>query len=176
MTTRRVVTGTNEDGKSYFVYDGATPGHLDLGIALDDEIWVDDPANPDPTASKDPARAQRFRLEPPPGGSTLRVFTFPPESELPDEPAEIAAALAAVEARFDTGGVMEQDHPGMHTTQTIDYGIVLSGEIDLELDEGEVHLTPWDVVVQRGTRHAWRNRSAQPCTIAFVLISSPNYS
>ena len=71
---------------------------------------------------------------------------------------------------------MEQNDPGMHTTRTIDYGIVLSGEIYLELDEGEVHLTPGDVVVQRGTRHAWRNRSAEPCKIAFVLISSSNYS
>ena len=63
----------------------------------------------------------------------------------------------------------------MHTTRTIDYGIVLSGEIDLELDEGEVHLKAGDVVVQRGTRHAWRNRSSEPCRIAFVLIDSPNY-
>ena len=70
---------------------------------------------------------------------------------------------------------MEEDDPGMHTTPTIDYGIVLSGEIDLELDEGEVHLQAGDVVVQRGTRHAWRNRGTEPCRIAFVLISSPNY-
>jgi mannose-6-phosphate isomerase-like protein (cupin superfamily) len=170
-----VVTGTNEHRKSYFVYDGATPGHLDLGLALDDEIWIDDPENPDPTASRDPATAEKFQLEPPRGGSTLRVFTFLPDSDLPDDPAELAAALGAAAARFDTRGVMEQDAPGMHTTRTIDYGIVLSGEIYLELDEGEVHLTPGDVVVQRGTRHAWRNRSSKPCTIAFVLISSPNY-
>ena len=70
---------------------------------------------------------------------------------------------------------MEKDDQAMHTTRTIDYGIVLSGEIDLELDEGEVHLGPGDVVVQRGTRHAWRNRGSRPCTMAFVLISSPNY-
>ena len=175
MTTRRVVPGTNEDGKSYFVYDGATPGHLDLGIALDDEIWIDDPANPDPTVSRDPAKAEKFQLEPPPGGSALRVFTFLPHSDLPNDPAEMAAALAAAADRFDTGGVMEEDDPGMHTTRTIDYGIVLSGEIYLELDEGEVHLTPGDVVVQRGTRHAWRNRRSEPCTIAFVVISSSNY-
>jgi len=175
MTTRRVVCGTNDAGKSYFVYDGVTPGHLDLGVALDDEIWIDDPANPDPTVSRDPASAEKFQLEPPSGGSVLRVFTFLPDSDLSDDPAELAAALAAAADRFDTGGVMEPDDPGMHTTRTIDYGIVLSGEIDLELDEGEVHLTAGDVVVQRGTRHGWRNRSSEPCKIAFVLISSPNY-
>ena len=175
MTTRRVVTGTNEAGKSYFVYDGATPGHLDLGLARDDEIWVDDPANPDPTASRDPASAAKFHLVPPAGGSRFRVFTLLPDSDLQDAPAEMAAALAAAADRFDTGGVMEPDNPGMHTTRTLDYGIILSGEIDLELDEGEVHLTAGDVVVQRGTRHAFRNRSSEPCTIAFILISSPNY-
>lgn len=63
----------------------------------------------------------------------------------------------------------------MHTTPTIDYGIVLSGSICLELDEGEVELNAGDVVVQRGTRHAWHNRGDAPCTVAFVLISSPNY-
>lgn len=175
MATRRVVTGTNEQGKSYFVHDGETPGHLDLGIALDDEIWIDDPANPDPKATSDPASAEQFQLQPPPGGSRIRVFTFLPGGDVPDDPEKFAAAVAAAKSRLDTGGVMEQDNPGMHTTQTIDYGIVLSGQIVLELDEGEVHLDAGDVVVQRGTRHAWRNRSSMPCTMAFILISSPNY-
>ena len=70
---------------------------------------------------------------------------------------------------------MEQDNPGMHTTQTIDYAIVLSGETDLRLDEGEVHLRAGDIVVQRATRHGWYNRSDEPCPVAFVLISSSNY-
>ena len=83
MTTRRVVTGTNREGKSYFVHDGPTPGHLDLGLAIDDEIWLDDPENPDPSGSKDPAQAEKFHLEPPPDGSILRVFTFQPQSRCP---------------------------------------------------------------------------------------------
>ncbi len=103
------------------------------------------------------------------------MFTFLPQSYVPEDPKEFRAAVAAAGDRFDTGGVMEPDNPGMHTTRTIDYGIILSGEIDLELDEGEVHLAAGDVVVQRGTRHAWRNRSEEPCRVAFILISSPNY-
>jgi mannose-6-phosphate isomerase-like protein (cupin superfamily) len=175
MTTRRVVTGIDEAGKSYFVHDGATPGRVDLGLAVDDEIWLDDPASPDPHAARDPATAEKFHLEPPESGSILRVFTFLPQSYVPEDPKEFKAAVAAAGDRFDTGGVMEPDNPGMHTTRTIDYGIILSGEIDLELDEGEVHLSAGDVVVQRGTRHAWRNRSEEPCRVAFILISSPNY-
>jgi quercetin dioxygenase-like cupin family protein len=83
--------------------------------------------------------------------------------------------MAAAWSRVEVGDAFDADEPGMHTTRTIDYGIVLSGEIDLELDEGVAHLRPGDVVVQRGTRHAWRNRGTEPCTVAFVLISSPNY-
>ena len=172
MSTRRVVTGVNAQGKSCFVYDGPTPGHLDVGLFVDDEIWVDDPGQPDPGARRDPVAVDTFQLEPPPGGSVLRVFTFQPGSV---DPASIDPTVLAAAARFATGNAMEAENPGMHTTRTIDYGIVLSGKIDLELDDGEVHLVAGDVVVQRGTRHAWRNRSGEPCVMAFVLISSANY-
>jgi quercetin dioxygenase-like cupin family protein len=76
--------------------------------------------------------------------------------------------------RFDDGGAMEPDAPGFHTTPTIDYIIVLSGEVDLELDAGSVHLTPGDIVVQRATRHAWRVNGDQPCVMAGINISQPN--
>ena len=170
MTTRRVVTGIDNEGKSYFLHDGPTPGNFDIGVITSDEIWIDDPGNPDPAGSVDPAVADTFHLEPPDGGSVLRITTFVPGV---DEAAVIAAVQTGT--RFDTGDALERDDPGMHTTATIDYGIVLSGEIDLELDGGEVHLGPGDVVVQRGTRHAWRLRSDEPCTMAFVLIASSNY-
>ena len=173
--TRRVVTGINAQGKSYFVHDGPTPGHLDLGLAIDDEIWVDDPAKSDVDSDHDPARSEKFFLEPPRDGSTIRVFTFLPEGQAPPAGEELSKRIAEAGARFDTGGVMEEDNPGMHTTRTIDYGIVLSGEVFLELDEGEVHLEAGDIVVQRGTRHAWHNRGTGPCKIAFVLIGSSNY-
>ena len=170
MVRRRVVTGINAEGKSYFVHDGPTPGHLDMGVRVIDEIWVDDPASPDPQEKRDPVDVETFHLEPPAEGSVVRVLTFRPGS------AQAAGkSLAALAARFDTGDAMEEDELGMHTTRTIDYGIVLSGEIDLELDEGEVHLSAGDVVVQRATRHAWRSRSDQPCVMAFVLVSSANY-
>jgi mannose-6-phosphate isomerase-like protein (cupin superfamily) len=172
MASRRVVTGNNNAGKSCFVHDGPTPGHLDAGFFTTDEIWIDDPGRPDPEASLDLVNAEIIKLEPPVNGSIIRIFTFPPQRSFPEIVGEeILKALA----RFDTGNSMEEDSPGMHTTATIDYGIVLSGEIDLELDCGEVHLKAGDVVVQRATRHAWRNRGSVPCRMAFILISSPNY-
>ena len=103
----------------------------------------------------------------------LRLVTFQPDSSPTPVSAETIVANAA---RFNTGDAMEADNPGMHTTKTIDYGVVLSGEIVLQLDDSERTLGPGDVVVQRGTRHAWRNRSAEPCVIAFVMVASPNYS
>lgn len=172
MTTRRVVTGINEDGKSCVIHDGPTPGVLDLGRAINHEIWVDDPADPGPDAARAPVADGRFVLEPPRGGSVLRVFTFLPAGRS-DGPTEDAIAEALT--RWETGDAMEPDNPGWHATRTIDYGIVLSGEIELELDERSVRLGPGDVVVQRGTRHAWRLPGDEPCTMAFVLISSPNY-
>ncbi|HYW92779.1 MAG TPA: cupin domain-containing protein [Gammaproteobacteria bacterium] len=172
MPTRRVVTGNDARGKSYFVFDGPTPGHLDAGVFQTDEIWVDDPAQPDPDARRDPVDVHRHHLMPPVGGSTVRIFTFPPQAEMSEITPEL---VERVRARFDTGDAMEEDNPGMHTTPTIDYGIILSGEIDLEVDAGEVHLQAGDVVVQRATRHAWRNRGDRLCNVAFILISSPNY-
>jgi hypothetical protein len=79
MTTRRIVTGINADGKSYFVHDGPTPGRLDAGTAISDEVWVDDPTDPDPTAANDPVDCERIYLEPPVNGSVMRVCTFMPE-------------------------------------------------------------------------------------------------
>ncbi len=151
MTPRRVVTGIDAGGKSYVVHDGETPGHLNDGFFVQDNIWIDDPSNPDPAATQDPADDPRSLLssgvEIPVDGSSFGLLTFMPG-----------------------GGSV------LHTTRTIDYGIVLSGEIDLELDEGEVHFVAGDVVVQRGTQHAWHNRSDQDCVMAFILFESPNYA
>lgn len=176
MTTRRVVTGIDDDGKSYVVHDGPTPGSVDLGAIVLDDIWVDDPADPDPGARRDPVAGDSLTLVGPPGGSVVRVGTFmpPTRSDMPSE-----EAIAAAADRWDAGGAMEEGdagEEGWHTTATIDYGIVISGQVELGLDDGWVTLGPGDVVVQRATRHAWRLVGDEPCKIAWVLISSPNYS
>ena len=152
MATRRAVTGINAEGKSYFVHDGPTPGTPNRGgPVVINEIWIDNPADPDPTASRDPVDPEVFHRDPPENGSAIRVVIWPPHY-----PGQ------------DSG-------PGWHTTPTIDYGIVISGEMELTVDEGSVILGPGDVYVQRGTNHAWRVAGDEPCTMAVVMISSPNY-
>jgi hypothetical protein len=172
MPARRIVTANDTDGKSYFQHDGPTPGVVDLGAFLDEEIWVDDPASSKISSETDPAAAEAFDLEPPPGGSRIRVFTFRPNDGTAYDPEKLRVSAS----RFNTGQAMEDKRPGMHTTPTIDYGIVLQGEISLELDSGSINLVQGDIVVQRATAHAWRNYSDQPCVMVFVLISSANYS
>ena len=171
MRTRRIVTGIDSEGRSFFQEDGETPGYLDLGAFIDEEIWIDDPGAAE-TEYVDPASAEKFDLVPPQGGSRARIFTFMPDKGQSYDPEVISKAAQ----RFNTGEAMDPENPGMHTTATIDYGIVLSGNITLELDEGSRKLGPGDIVVQRATAHAWRNNSDQPCTMLFVLISSPKYT
>jgi hypothetical protein len=154
--------------------DGAPPvvlrSPLQEGLAFT-EVWntSSTPARvdnaPDPTVGRTP------QTTPPAGGTIIRVVDIPPEGPGgPQVSAEQAAALLASvgldhpEARGTTR------HPFMHRTQTIDYGIVLSGEIYLVLDDEEVHLRAGDIVVQRGTIHAWSNRSDAVCRMAFVLV------
>ena len=93
------------------------------------------------------------------------------------EPTRERLAAEMRETRPGRVEVLEPDHPGMHTTHTVDFDLVVSGEVWLELDDGaEVHLRAGDGVVQNGTRHAWRNRSDQPCVIAVALVGAARTS
>ena len=109
---------------------------------------------------------------PGPGGSRMFIVTFPPDEVMMDSSFRPEAAMQ--EIREHVPGLAEHFEPdGMHATPTIDYDIVLEGEIWLELDDGqEVHLKKHDVVIQNGTRHAWRNKGTRPATLAFVLIGT----
>jgi hypothetical protein len=102
------------------------------------------------------------------------VVTFPPDSVMAAPNFDPAAAGA--EYMKAIPGLAEQfeiAHPGMHTTDTVDYSMLLSGEIHLELDDGQrKRLEPHDIVIQQGTRHAWRNLGAAPATMLFVLVAA----
>jgi hypothetical protein len=131
-------------------------------------LWVTDGAPADNTGAAD-AAARRVVLEPPPSGTVLRVVEFPPDHTLAG--FDRAAAFEALGA----GHAMDPSaarHPGMHRTATVDYAIVLSGEIWALMDEGETLLRAGDVLVQRGTNHAWSNRGAAPCLVAFILVAA----
>ena len=152
MTVRRVVTGIDDQGRSTFLSDGPAFGGDRWA-----EVWVTDPTQ-GLTAVVDPQDGMMV-LEPPAGGTAWRVFEVPPDAQMREAMANAVGVLEGTEA------------DGFHTTQTIDYVMVLEGDISLELDTGEVTLHPGDCVVQRSTRHAWRNRNDFPVKMVAVMVS-----
>jgi mannose-6-phosphate isomerase-like protein (cupin superfamily) len=165
MKVRRIATGHTTDGKSIVVSDteveGKTPGLLSL--------WGSDRA---PKFPDDGSESQWSTFFPPVGGYRFGLFTLPPESASPEAAPAHQGTLDEIEAMLP-GLVahMEPNSPGMHTSDTIDFEYVISGEVWLELDDSvQVHLRAGDSVVQNGTRHAWRNRGHEPCTIVVFMI------
>jgi mannose-6-phosphate isomerase-like protein (cupin superfamily) len=174
MNVRRVVTG-KVGGKAKIISDGGTrrsrafkniPGQ---SAAL---IWSTAAVPSAPGDGSDIVSEKSSYLPAEPGETRLMIVTFAPDSVMMSIDA-VAGFQEFAEHIPDLAATMEPESPGMHTTQTVDYGIVLEGEVWLELDDGkQVHLKPHDVVVQNGTRHAWRNKSDKPVKIAFVLIGA----
>jgi mannose-6-phosphate isomerase-like protein (cupin superfamily) len=161
---RRIVTGHDAEGKSVVVIDGPATA---FGA-----FWQTEGAPADNRSAKDAAQAVDM-LEPAPSGSIFRYAVIAPEDPgISREQREAATAkmfaqMHAEHCRPDTAR-----DPGMHKTKTVDYVILLSGEVTLLLDHGEVKLKPFDVVVQRGTNHAWINKGKEPAIIAAVLIDA----
>jgi quercetin dioxygenase-like cupin family protein len=168
---RRIVTGHNARGRSIFLSDAPSPHVLTLPGRPDfalTNLWVTDAAPASNAGSAD-AAARPVVLEPPSQGTIFRVVEFPSEKSGPA--FDRKAAFDAMGA----GHAMDPDagrHPGMHKTDTVDYAIVLSGEIWALMDEGETLMKAGDCLVQRGTNHAWANRSDAPCLVAFILVSA----
>jgi naringenin degradation protein FdeH len=169
---RRVVTGHNAQGKSVIVSDAASPHVLEIpgmpGIALIN-LWVTDGA-PASNAGQADGAARPVVLEPPARGTIFRIVDFPPDKAMAGgvDRGKAFAAMGAAHAMDKSGA----RHPAMHKTNTIDYALVLDGEIWALMDEGETLLKAGDCLVQRGTNHAWSNRSDTPCRVAFILVSA----
>jgi len=168
---RRVITGHDKDGRSIFVMDGKAPNVLEMasmpGVALTD-LWRTK-SSPASNAGNADAATGRIKLEPPAEGTILRIVEFPPDSAW-RKSADAAKAFASIGA----GGA--PDHASgdamMHATATVDYIIVLKGEIWAILDKGEKLLKQGDILIQRGTNHSWSVRTREPCIIAAVLIGA----
>jgi mannose-6-phosphate isomerase-like protein (cupin superfamily) len=129
-----------------------------------------------PAAGGDPTLA-RHTYFPDPGGTRFFVVRFPPAAAAESAAARGVDVAAATSRFFDQfpglGDVMEADHPGMHASKTVDYLVILAGEIDLELDDGATRrLRAGDVVVQNGTRHAWKNPGSVDCVLAGVVVGA----
>lgn len=174
MNVRRVVTGQTGDGKSVFVSDEKVdPIRLPLMAGLEfRRVWGDDETTKLPTDGDQPEAPTFF---PPTGGFRFTFVTLPPEGSTAI-PEDLDLELAVAEVNEKLPGMMEHmepDNPGMHTTDTVDLDLIITGELDLELDDGaEVHLGPGDCVIQNGTRHAWHNRTSQPCTMLSILVGA----
>ena len=177
MSFRRVVTAKNAAGKSVVVSDGPSPREMALKHTpgfVSAPLWMSGATPSLAAVGNDPMSAPGKSLLPGPGGSTFMLVTFPPDSVMmsPDfDPAKAGPEhLAAAPGIAET---FEMENPGMHTTPTVDYAVVLDGEIWLELDHGEtIHLKQHDTVVQQGARHGWRNKGHKPATLAFVLLGA----
>jgi mannose-6-phosphate isomerase-like protein (cupin superfamily) len=168
---RRVVTGHDASGKAVVLMDGAAPNQKLRNTGLVSTLrWATDETPADISGAGD--RADRESgVAPPPAGSVLRVVDFPPLG------AEAAATLdqAAIHREMGLGTASHGTparHPFTHRTRSIDYAVVLEGEIDMLLDDTQVRLRAGDILVQQGTNHAWVNNSKANCRIAFVLIDA----
>ena len=169
---RRIVTGHNEKGKSIITLDGPPARSIGEDVGGLFELWNTDGEEVISTDNLDRAD-QEIILSPPSGGTKFRYFQINPipegipEDVMQEMAAEAFEKIGAAHHRIDTS-----KHPAMHKTETIDYIILLKGDVTLILDEEEIDLEPFDVVVQRGTNHAWVNNGTEPALLIAVLVDS----
>ncbi len=172
MDIRRIVTGPTPAGAAVVSDEQVTPITVGLMPAAEfHTLWGDDTGPSLPTDGQVPHVKGWF---PPAGGFRFGLVTLGPESS--GLPADFDLDVALTEVSQKLPGmveVLEPDNPGMHTTDTVDFVVILSGEVWLELDGGRQTLVrSGDVVVQNGTRHAWRNKTDRPCVMAVALIGA----
>jgi len=174
MSVRRVVAGTDGHGRSVFLSDGVVPHSHEFATMpgqAQTRVWFT-PGPPSTTIPVDEPTDNTGPVVPGPGGASFVIIRYAPDSVVasPDFDAAAAGQELATYAP-DLARVFEPD--GMHRTASVDYGVVLDGEIWLELDDGaQRRLTPGDTVVQVAGRHAWRNKTSAPATVAFVLTGA----
>ena len=171
---RRIVTGHDPSGRAVVASDGSLSTVVEIAAipgTVFHEVWStsESPAAVDNGA--DPTIGP-LTLPPPQQGTRIRFVDIPP-----DTPEFLAHGAESMHAAFSEVGdakastvKADSPHPLMHRTESIDYGVVIEGEMTLILDDAEVALAPGSVVIQRGTNHAWANRSGRPCRMLFVLI------
>jgi mannose-6-phosphate isomerase-like protein (cupin superfamily) len=168
-TVRRVVTALDASGKAIALFDGAVPLKSLRSPNPAGEMWV---TTQTPTAysSKEDWAETKVGVSPPTGGTLFRIVDFPPTSEKVNR-MDVNTMMKAVGDGAAKKGLPPR-HSMMHRTRTLDYALIMSGEIDMLLDDTEVHLKAGDVLVQQATNHAWINRGKEPCRVAFILMDA----
>lgn len=173
MGIRRVVTGHDQDGRSVFASDEEVEAiTVDIVPGMEFfRLWGSDETCTFPDTGAPRSSVQYF---PPVGGFRFGLFTVPPDTTTMIEDLDIEAALGEIENKLPgMASHLEPEHPGMHTTATVDYEYVVSGRVVLELDDGATReLGPGDTVIQNGTRHAWRNPFDETCVLVVVLVGA----
>src|SRR4051812_19011848 len=172
--TRRIVTGHDENGKAVVLVDGPAPNVRERKPSgnVGTLLWVTGETPVDLSGTEDHGN-RKVSVPPPPNGSIFRIVDFAPASPV----AAPGVAHADHDAMLRDMGIDPDSqgyarHEDTHRTRSLDYAIVLEGEIDMLLDDTEVHMKAGDVMVQQGTSHAWVNNSGKPCRIAFILIDA----
>lgn len=168
---RRVVTTLDEGGNAVVLFDGANPHKIvrPNRSVTSRLLWVTDQTPADLSGEADRA-AVAMGIGPPAGGSIFRIIDVPPTPPEVDRLDHDYLHRQIGEHAPRKG--RPPRHPLMHRTRTLDYAIIMAGEIDMLLDDSEIHLQAGDVLIQQGTNHAWVNRGPAPCRIAFVLIDA----
>ena len=175
---RRVVTGHDARGRSVFVSDGEAPRYVvnkagGYGIGI---LWATEDVPSIPVPGGDPSLSPHSYF-PAANGSRFLYVDFLPEAFAQEAARRGVDPVQAAQEFFAAlpglGGTMEEGAPGMHASVTVDYGIVLSGEVELELDDGITKtLGPGDCVIQNGTRHRWHNASGGTCRVVFSVVGA----
>jgi naringenin degradation protein FdeH len=169
-STRRIVTGHDAQGKAIVSFDGPIQAKQRSaggnGMTL---LWVTSESPVDMTSSADRAQTQ-VGVPPPANGTIFRIVDFPPATAPAAQAAAVDHHQILLAMGIDPATQGYARHANTHRTRSLDYALVLEGEIDMLLDDSEVHVKAGDVLVQQGTNHAWVNNSGKPCRIAFILI------
>ena len=168
---RRIVTGLDANNKAVVLFDSRLPlASGPYGLASTN-MWITDSYPPALSFTQDDPAKKPIGISPPDNGTKFRVVEFPPLDAATEAKMPPDFLMKTVGDKAPARGV-KVTHPLMHRTRSLDYAVVLSGEIDMMLDETSVHLKPGDTVVQQATNHAWINRGKEPCRILFVLMDS----
>lgn len=169
---RRIVTGHGKNGQSVITLDDLVPNVMEVkgwpGLFISD-LWVtgEMPIN---NMGETDQGARSIRHDPTPNGSIFRVVEFPPESKTSS--IDTQAAFAHMGSHNKPRAQDSAKHASMHKTNSIDYLVVASGEMWMVMEEGEILLRTGDCIVQRGTNHAWVNKSDKPCVLVAILIDA----
>ena len=171
ISHRRIVTGHNENGDSIILFEDTSKNVTHIpsweGLYVT-EMWVTSEM-PISNDGEEDRSLRPMKHDPDPSGTIFRLVEIPPESKTSFNAAGIFNELGS------TNKPSEKDaarHPTMHKTNSVDYLVVLSGEMTMEMESGSTHLRQGDCIVQRGTNHAWVNKSDKPCVLAAVLIDA----